>query len=200
MTVPAIWSEKAKYQMKQWMIDAELVDINIKDQCLIVYESDCAALAMFQESKQQKITEVPTLLHNNVTNADEQKQSYDHDEKTNEVKELKFSSLFTKGCKYILIDAGGGTVDIACHKIVSEDAVEEFHYPEGGKYGSCYIDDEYIKLLRCIFSKKWMIEFQKLAPNTYLEIIDYFQSAKIKFFKKKNVQHHNVELPYDFVQ
>eukprot|EP01084_Bolivina_argentea_P309975 536234_1 len=57
MTVPAIWSEKAKYQMKQWMIDAELVDINIKDQCLIVYESDCAALAMFQESKQQKITE-----------------------------------------------------------------------------------------------------------------------------------------------
>eukprot|EP01084_Bolivina_argentea_P289296 496735_1 len=179
MTVPAIWSEKAKYQMKQWMIDAELVDINIKDQCLIVYESDCAALAMFEEIKQQK-------------SKDEQKQSYDQ--------VVNFSSLFTKGSKYILIDAGGGTVGIACHEIVSEHAVEEFHYPEGGKYGSCYIDDEYIKLLRCIFSKKWMIEFQKLAPNTYLEIIDYFQSAKIKFFKKKNVQHHNVELPYDFVQ
>eukprot|EP01084_Bolivina_argentea_P309974 536233_1 len=57
MTVPAIWSEKAKYQMKKWIVNAGLIDTNIKDQCLIVYESDCAALAMFQESKQQKITE-----------------------------------------------------------------------------------------------------------------------------------------------
>eukprot|EP01084_Bolivina_argentea_P289297 496736_1 len=102
MTVPAIWSEKAKYQMKQWMIDAELVDINIKDQCLIVYESDCAALAMFQEMRQQKSTEVSALLCNNTIDTDEQK--------ANEVQEVKLSSLFTKGNKYILIDAGGGTV------------------------------------------------------------------------------------------
>eukprot|EP01084_Bolivina_argentea_P289292 496725_1 len=36
-TVPAIWSEKAKYKMKTWLVMAGLINQNIQDQCLIVY-------------------------------------------------------------------------------------------------------------------------------------------------------------------
>eukprot|EP01084_Bolivina_argentea_P265026 449106_1 len=46
VTVPAIWNDKAKYQMRQWTIDAGLVNPNILDQCKIVYESDCASLCI----------------------------------------------------------------------------------------------------------------------------------------------------------
>eukprot|EP01084_Bolivina_argentea_P194225 333216_1 len=46
VTVPAIWSEKAKKKMKNWMVEAALIDKQIIDQCVIVYEPDCASLSM----------------------------------------------------------------------------------------------------------------------------------------------------------
>eukprot|EP01083_Nonionella_stella_P165515 550829_1 len=46
LTVPAIWSDKAKYMMRQWIIKAGLVDVKDKTQCKIVYEPDCASLAI----------------------------------------------------------------------------------------------------------------------------------------------------------
>eukprot|EP01084_Bolivina_argentea_P126478 223933_1 len=49
LTVPAIWSESAKNKMKQWIIKAGLVNNNIIDQCVIVYEPDCASLAIQKE-------------------------------------------------------------------------------------------------------------------------------------------------------
>ena len=49
LTVPAIWSENAKNKMKEWIIKAGLVDATIKNQCIIVYEPDCAALALKQQ-------------------------------------------------------------------------------------------------------------------------------------------------------
>eukprot|EP01084_Bolivina_argentea_P027730 51521_1 len=64
VTAPAIWSEKAKYKMKTWLVTAGLIDENIQDQCLIVYESDCAALAMFEELRREKSTEKATFILN----------------------------------------------------------------------------------------------------------------------------------------
>eukprot|EP01083_Nonionella_stella_P252833 870680_1 len=51
LTVPAIWSEKAKYMMRQWITKAGLVDANDKTQCKIVYEPDCASLAIQHQLK-----------------------------------------------------------------------------------------------------------------------------------------------------
>ncbi len=44
VTVPAIWSQKAKNNMKQWIIEAGLVKKHILNQCVIVYEPDCACV------------------------------------------------------------------------------------------------------------------------------------------------------------
>ena len=41
---------------------------------------------------------------------------------------------FEKGDKYILVDAGGGTVDVACHEILGEFGVKEILHPSGGKW------------------------------------------------------------------
>eukprot|EP01083_Nonionella_stella_P079689 218766_1 len=114
LTVPAIWSEKAKYVMRQWITKAGLVDANDKTQCKIVYEPDCASLAIQHQLK----------------NA----QNNDHNE--NKKEDNDDTTVFCKGDKYILIDAGGGTVDIACHEIVSEFGVKEVLPPSGGPWGS----------------------------------------------------------------
>ena len=54
-----IWNDEAKHLMKQWAIKAGLVDPNIKDQCKIVYDLDCALIAI-----QQLIHESNHEVHN----------------------------------------------------------------------------------------------------------------------------------------
>ena len=50
-------------------------------------------------------------------------------------------------------------MDVACHQIMSNFSIKEIVHSTGGKWESCYIDDQYIELLQQIFSKKWMDEF-----------------------------------------
>merc|ERR1712130_382076 len=49
LTVPAIWNDDAKEMMKQWAIESGMVDPEIAGQCRIVYEPDCASLAVQHE-------------------------------------------------------------------------------------------------------------------------------------------------------
>jgi len=46
ITVPAIWSDSAKHKMRKWAIASGLIDENVSNQCKIVYEPDCASLAI----------------------------------------------------------------------------------------------------------------------------------------------------------
>jgi len=190
ITVPAIWNDAAKLQMRQWVIDAGLVDPDIHDQCKIVYEPDCASLAIQYEINQSKsqicnITDDPG----------------DDDQKGSAVSpndELKF----TKGEKYILVDAGGGTTDIACHQILGADGqygVKEILHPSGGPWGSCYIDDQFVKLLKEIFGVDWIDEFKNSKPNLYLQLLDNFQNAKSSFYTDLHEHAHNVRLSMEFV-
>ncbi len=43
LTVPAIWSDKAKYKMEFWSKKAKLINKNIYSHLRIVYEPDCAS-------------------------------------------------------------------------------------------------------------------------------------------------------------
>eukprot|EP01083_Nonionella_stella_P004290 12396_1 len=110
LTVPAIWNDKAKHMMKQWIIKAGLVDANDKTQCKIVYEPDCASLAIQHQLR-------------NAKNNDSKEANIDD------------TPLFCEGEKYILIDGGGGTVDVACHEIMCEFGVKEVLPPSGGPWG-----------------------------------------------------------------
>ena len=38
---------------------------------------------------------------------------------------------FKKGDKYVLLDVGGGTCDVACHEIMGEFAIAEVLHPSG---------------------------------------------------------------------
>eukprot|EP01083_Nonionella_stella_P242864 846798_1 len=164
ITVPSIWNYKSKQRMKEWMISAGLVNQRIKDQYMIVYEPECAALAIQKE-------------HELYANMDRNEND-----------------------KYILMDAGGGTMDVVCHEIMSNDMVEEVYCASGGPFGGGYIDDQYIVLLQCIFGTKWMEQFKSELPNVYVEIIDNFQIAKERFYMNEEATVHSVQLPYELLQ
>eukprot|EP01084_Bolivina_argentea_P054602 100128_1 len=46
ITVPSIWNDNAKVKMKLWATKANLINKNVRNQCKIVYEPDCASLAL----------------------------------------------------------------------------------------------------------------------------------------------------------
>eukprot|EP01084_Bolivina_argentea_P185288 319533_1 len=184
LTVPAIWNDYAENQMREWAIAASLIDKNIENQLMIVFEPDCASLAIQHKIARAKSKQV--------------------DDESDESHFAKYT--FSKGQKYILIDAGGGTVDIAFHEILGDFGVKECHHPSGGPWGSCYIDDEFITIMNCIFSEDWMNEFKHASPNIYTEMLMNFRSSKNKFDPTASAnesteddQFHNIRVPYDFL-
>ena len=253
VTVPAIWTNKAKRQMQQWVYKAGLVSEDIINQCLIVPEPNCASLSIQKERQpndsylhiihEEHEDELSKLLHDNNlyqdlyerfkedgvdilmlsemsdNEIDELGQEYDLRvpqrlklrRLAKSIPETKQSDIMNKhkdafidapleiGEKYILIDAGGGTVDVSCHQIKGEYEVDELYKPSGGPWGSCYIDDEYIKLLQKIFSKQWIEEFRRAQPNIYVEIIENFQAAKETFYSNSEAEWHHVVIPDDFI-
>ena len=206
ITVPAIWNDAAKLQMRQWTIDAGLVDPNIHDQCKIVYEADCASLALQYEINKSK----NQIGFSNIRNFTDDSED-DHDEKKEEdVESVDYeieSDLhdinvrLRKGEKYILIDVGGGTADIACHEILGEDGeygVKELLPPSGGPWGSQYIDHQFVKVLEEVFTKEWIDDFRMEYPNVYVSLMHHFQAAKENFHVK--FEDMDVRLPKEFVE
>jgi hypothetical protein len=58
--------------------------------------------------------------------------------------------LSRRGNKFVVLDAGGGTVDIAAYEVVSERPfrVKQLAAPTGGPYGSTQVDDMFMNFIR----------------------------------------------------
>ena len=102
ITVPAIWSEAAKYKMKEWATKAGLIDDAVRDQCKIVYEPDCASLAIQHEVKNSNFTTNACNPCDDMDDSEDEKLMDDNQEYE------PIPDFFYKGEKYILVDAGGG--------------------------------------------------------------------------------------------
>ena len=61
----------------------------------------------------------------------------------------------------MVVDCGGGTVDITVHEVEEEmGTLKELHKAAGGMYGSVSVDREFEKLLVGIFTKDFIEEFK----------------------------------------
>eukprot|EP01084_Bolivina_argentea_P253738 426341_1 len=195
ITVPAIWSGKVKNQMKNWMCEAALIDEHIIDHLVVVYESECFSLSIQKQYFKDIKKRMRNIKLNNFDDIDTELR--EEDEKS--FKSAKKSIHFEKLDKYILIDAGGYTVDIVCHKIKENGCVEEVVYTKGNKLGSWYIDDLYLELLETIFNKQVIAYYKSKEPACFFEILANFQTAKETFYKNTGANTHRVKLPADFV-
>ena len=157
VTVPAIWDENAKNKMITWIEKAGLINENITDHCLIKYEPDCASLSLQHEILNKQINVNDSNLFDDAK--DDIKQD--------------INGLIGK--KYIIIDAGGGTVDIGCHEFMENCSVKEIYYPTGGPWGDTYIDKAFENTLRFlvgfVYAKKEQI---KITTKLVDLLSDYF--------------------------
>ena len=194
MTVPAIWNDEAKDKMLVWMKKAKFIDPNIKDHCLLKYEPDCASLSLqyellkttnnIDDEINNNSAETPLIYSMNDNNI------FDSDRKDN--------INYLEGSKYIIIDAGSGTVDIACHQFIENYSVRELYYPTGGPWGDMYIDQAFINILEKLLTKDLLNTIKKDYGNAYFDLLQNFRKIKMEFQNQNDGTYININIPNDF--
>ena len=125
---------------------------------------------------------------NNNDNNNDNDEFCDVDYEIKESSKLKDSEigemLLIKGNKFIIFDAGGGTIDIASYEVISEIGtklfqVKQLALPTGGPYGSTQVDDLFMNMIHDIIG----IEATFLIHNKYrvigLELRRNWEAIKI---------------------
>ena len=184
VTVPAIWDDMAKNKMITWIGKAGLIDKNIKDHCILKYEPDCASLSLQHELAHKMKKNGNNLFDDDIKN-ESSKGNDDHNP--------------LNGKKYILIDAGGGTVDIACHQFMNNNSVKELYYPSGGPWGDMYVDDAFENILNDLLGNDLLNSIKKDEPNAYFNLFQNFRKTKMHFEDKGDGKFINIRFPGDFV-
>jgi hypothetical protein len=85
----------------------------------------------------------------------------------------------------MVVDAGGGTVDITVHRNRSEGGLVELHSPSGGAWGSFYINKEFEKLLEELLGAEMKNTSAWFQIMDIFEVCDPTSCANMQIWKSK---------------
>ncbi|KAL4230295.1 Heat shock 70 kDa protein 12A [Mactra antiquata] len=87
-------------------------------------------------------------------------------------------SCFAPGKKYLVLDAGGGTVDITVHEIQRDGTIRELYKANGGPWGGTKVDETFLQFLADIVEPGVFEAFQKQHTDDYLDLMREFEVKK----------------------
>nr|XP_035952182.1 heat shock 70 kDa protein 12A isoform X1 [Halichoerus grypus] len=104
-----------------------------------------------------------------------------------------------RGDKYVVVDSGGGTVDLTVHQIrLPEGHLKELYKATGGPYGSLGVDYEFEKLLCKIFGEDFIEQFKIKRPAAWVDLMIAFESRK-RAAAPDRTNPLNITLPFSFI-
>jgi hypothetical protein len=94
----------------------------------------------------------------------------------------KNKSSLENGTVIMIVDAGGGTVDITVHEVIKGQRLDEVVPCGGGLYGSKYVDENFREFLARKLSAEAMDEFQSQWPVEYAKLMsETWESIKCSY-------------------
>ncbi|XP_052761126.1 heat shock 70 kDa protein 12A-like [Mya arenaria] len=96
-------------------------------------------------------------------------------------------STFKPGTKYLVLDAGGGTVDITVHEITQEGKLKELLQASGGAWGGTKVDDAFLELFNKIAGVNIIERLKSENMEDYLELIRNFEVKKRDIIDKPGI-------------
>ena len=92
--------------------------------------------------------------------------------------------LLTRGSRFVVLDAGGGTVDIASFEVVAAHSmclfkVKQLAAPVGAKIGSTQVDEQFMQLLRYIIGNQAYAAMHEQHRDVELEVRRAWETIKI---------------------
>ncbi|XP_063413658.1 heat shock 70 kDa protein 12A-like [Mytilus trossulus] len=166
LTVPAIWSEKAK-QFMRYAADKG----GIPSKHLI--------LALEPESASLYCKYLPQCI-------------------TMQGKRMTENTL-ENGTKYIVLDIGGGTVDVTAHEIQRDGTLQELYQATGGCWGGTTIDLEFQSLLSTIFGSDVISKINDEHPNEMIDVLLDFEMIK-RSYEPGVTSHISIKCPSYFFE
>ncbi|PNF14706.1 Heat shock 70 kDa protein 12A [Cryptotermes secundus] len=176
VTVPAIWKQPAKQFMREAAYQAGLCEPGWPENLLIALEPEVASICCRKLRLNQLVPERPieqTELKIRRTSSSTLNLPL---EPTGNNLVLEDSR---EGTRYMVVDCGGGTVDITVHELSEcNGTLRELHKATGGPWGSMGVDYEFERLLEDIFDTEFMDQFKLKRPAAYVELLLSFEARK----------------------
>lgn len=87
-------------------------------------------------------------------------------------------SAFEPGARYMVVDAGGGTIDIIVHEVARDGRLEEIHAANGGDWGGKSVDKAFFAFLDSLLGKQVMQTFKNDHMDDNLDLQREFDVKK----------------------
>ncbi|XP_052794101.1 heat shock 70 kDa protein 12B-like [Mya arenaria] len=87
-------------------------------------------------------------------------------------------SCFKPGSKYLVLDAGGGTIDITVHEVNRNGTLRELYKANGGTWGGTTIDKAFIDFISSITGPEVMDRFRSENQEDYMDLLREFEVKK----------------------
>lgn len=87
-------------------------------------------------------------------------------------------NVFSSGSTYIVLDAGGGTIDITVHEVQRNGTLKEIQKASGGNWGGTMVDKAFREFLEDIIGKNVMENFRRDQKYDYLDLFRDFEVKK----------------------
>jgi len=110
------------------------------------------------------------------------------------------SDVLTRpGQRYVMMDIGGGTLDITAHEILDDGNMKEIHQVTGGAYGGIYVEQKFKELLEYMFGIQKVREYGINFPADWLRLMTDFEMKKRgrRALDNKDVR---ITLPRNFLE
>ncbi|XP_052781107.1 heat shock 70 kDa protein 12A-like isoform X2 [Mya arenaria] len=87
-------------------------------------------------------------------------------------------STFKTGSKVLVVDAGGGTVDIAVQEVAENGSMKNIYKASGGDWGGTKVDEAYVIFLQNMLGKDSIDAFKRCYMEDYIFMIRDFEMKK----------------------
>ena len=109
------------------------------------------------------------------------------------------SAEFKTGTRYIIVDCGGGTVDLTVHEMEDAGTLKELYKASGGAWGAIGVDKEFENLLIKIFGIDFVVSFKNTKPAGWVDLMIAFE-AKKRTASPSKLNPLNISLPFSFIE
>ncbi|XP_035185171.1 heat shock 70 kDa protein 12A [Oxyura jamaicensis] len=210
ITVPAIWKQPAKQFMRQAAYKAGMATPENPEQLIIALEPEAASIYCRKLRLHQMIDLSSRAPVNGYSPSDTIgtgfTQAKEHVRRNRQSRTFLVENVIgeiwselEEGDRYIVVDSGGGTVDITVHQIrLPEGHLKELYKATGGPYGSLGVDYEFEKLLCKIFGEDFIEQFKIKRPAAWVDLMIAFESRK-RAAAPDRTNPLNITLPFSFI-
>ncbi|XP_060570239.1 heat shock 70 kDa protein 12A-like [Ruditapes philippinarum] len=87
-------------------------------------------------------------------------------------------TCFQPKSKYLVLDAGGGTVDITVHEVIQNGKLKELYKANGGAWGGTTIDEAFMRFIQAITGEKVILRFQEDHKDDFIDLLREFEIKK----------------------